>query len=235
MSDSLQPLELQHSSIPCPSPSPGPCSNLCPLSQWWQPAILFSVVPSFSCLQSFPGPFLRVFSNESALQIMWPKYWSFSFSISPSNEYWGLISFRIDWLDLFAVQRTLKSLLQHHSSKASIFQHSDFFMVQLSHPKWLLEKTIALTIQTFSAKKCLCFLICCLSLSSFFPRSRHLLISWLQLSSAVILEPTKIKSVTVSIVSPFIHHEMMGPDAMMFAFWTLSCIRISVSVQWLSG
>ena len=97
MSDSLRPLELQHSRLPCPSPSPGPCSNSCPLSQWCQPAILFSVVLSFSCLHSFPGPFLRDFSNESALHIMWPKYCSFSFSISPSNEYSGLISFRI-WL-----------------------------------------------------------------------------------------------------------------------------------------
>ena len=151
MSDSLQPLELQHSSIPCPSPSPGPCSNLCPLSQWWQPAILFSVVPSFSCLQSFPGPFLRVFSNESALQIMWPKYWSFSFSISPSNEYWGLISFRIYWFDL-TIQGTLKSLLQHHSSKTSIIWHSAFFIVQLSHPYITTRKTIALTIQTLVGK-----------------------------------------------------------------------------------
>jgi len=108
-------------------------------------------------------PSMRVFSNESALHIMWPKYWIFSFSISSSNEHPGLISFRMDWLDLLAVQGTLKSLLQHHSSKASILRGSAFFIVQLSHPYVTTGKTIALTRQTFVDKECLCFLICCLS------------------------------------------------------------------------
>ena len=110
-------------------------------------------------------PSIRVFSNESALRIRWPKYWSFSFSISPSIEYSGLISFRMDWLDLLAVQGTLKSLLQHHSSKASILQCSAFFIVQLSHSYMTTGKTIALTRQTFVGKLCLCFLICCLGWS----------------------------------------------------------------------
>ena len=110
-------------------------------------------------------PSIRVFSNESVLHIRWPKYWSFSFSMSPSNEYSGLISFRMDWFDLLSVQGTLKSLLQHHSSKASILQHSAFFIVQLSHPYMTTGKTIALTIRTFVLKWCLCFLICCLGLS----------------------------------------------------------------------
>ena len=110
-------------------------------------------------------PRIRVFSKESALQTRWPKYWRFSFSISPSNENSGLMSFRIDWFDLFAVQRTLESLLQHHSSKASILQCSAFFMVQLSHPYMTTRKTIALTRHTFVSKQCLCFLICCLGLS----------------------------------------------------------------------
>ena len=126
MSDSLQTHGLQHIILPCPSATPGACSNSCPLGQWCHPTISSSVVPFFSCLQSFPA---SVFSNESALCVRWPKYWSFSFSIGPSNEYSGLISFRMDWLDLLAVQGTLKSLLQHHSSKASILRHSAFFTV----------------------------------------------------------------------------------------------------------
>ena len=128
MSNSLWPHELQHARPPCPSPTPGVHSNSRPLSQWCHPAISSSVSP-FSCSQSF-----RVFSNESALRMRWPKYWSFSFNISPSNEHPGLISFRMDWLDLLAVQGTLKSLLQHHSWKASIPRRSAFFTVQLSHP-----------------------------------------------------------------------------------------------------
>ena len=131
MSRSLRPHELQHVRLPCPSPSSGVCSNSCPLSQRYHPTISSSVVP-FSSPSIFPS--IRVFSNGSVLSIRWPKYWSFSFSISPSNEYSGLISFRMDWLDLLAVQGTLKSLLQHHSSKASILSHSAFFMVQMSHP-----------------------------------------------------------------------------------------------------
>ena len=161
-------------------------------------------------------PSIRVFSNESVLRIQWPKYWNFSFSISPSNEYSGLISFRVDWLDLLAVQWTLKSLLQHHSSKASILQHSAFFIVQLSHPYMTPGKTIALTSQTFVGKvMSLLFNILSRLVTAFLPRSNHPLISWLQSPSAVILEPPKLKSDTVSTVSPSILHEMMGPDAMI--------------------
>ena len=147
-------------------------------------------------------PSIRVFFNESTLRIRWLKYWCFSFSISPSNEYSGLISFRIDWFDLLAVQGTLKSLLQHHSSKASVLQHSAFFMVQLSHPYMPTGKTIALTIWTFVGKvMSLLFNMLSRFIMAFLPRSKRLLISWLQLPSAVILEPKKIKSVIVSIVS----------------------------------
>ena len=132
--------------------SPGTCSNSCLLSRWCHPTISSSVIPFSFCLKSFPAP--RVFSNESALWIRSPKYLSFSFSISPSNEYLGLIFFRIDWFDLLAVQGTLKSLLQHHSSKASVLQQSDFFMVELSHPYMTNGKTIALTTWTFVGKDC---------------------------------------------------------------------------------
>ena len=125
VSDSLQPHGLQHARLPCPSPTPRACSNSCPLSRWCHPAISSSVIPFSSHLQSFPAS--ESFSNESVLRIRWPKYWSFSFSISPSNEYSGLISFRMDWLDLPAVQGTLKSLLQYHSSKASVLQCSAFY------------------------------------------------------------------------------------------------------------
>ena len=135
-------------------------------------------------------PSIRVFSNESVLCIRWPKDWSFSFSISPSNEYSGLISFRMDWLDLLAVQGTLRSLLQHHSSKASILWHSAFFMVQLSHPYMTTGKTIALTRQTFVGKvMSLLFNMLSRLVITFLPRSKHLFISWLQSPSAVILEP----------------------------------------------
>ena len=142
-----------------------------------------------------PSVFLsiRVFSNESVLRIRWPKYWSFSFSISPSNAYSGLISFRIDWLDLLAVQGTLKNLLQHHSSKALILQCSAFCMVQLSHPYMTTRKPIAFTIQTFVIKVlCLLFNILSRLVIAFLPRSKHLLISWLQSPFAVILESKKI-------------------------------------------
>ena len=150
-------------------------------------------------------PSIRVFSNESTLRMRSQKYWSFSFSISPSNEHPGLISFRMDWLDLLAVQGTLKSLLQHHSSKASIFQHSAFFTVQLSHPYVITGKTIALTRWSFVGKvMSLLFNMLSRLDITFIPRSKHLLISWLQSSSAVILEPPKIKSDTVSTVSPSI-------------------------------
>ena len=164
-------------------------------------------------------PSIRVFSNESVLHIRWPKYWSFSFSVSPSNEHLGLISFRMDWLDLFAVQGTLKSRLQHHSSKESILQPSAFFIVQLSHPYMTTGKTIALTRRTFVGKV-VSLLLNMLSrlVITFLPRSERLLISWLQSPYAVILEPKNIKSDTVSTVSPSISHEVMGPDAMIFVF-----------------
>ena len=137
-------------------------------------------------------PNIRVFSNELVLCIMWPKYWNFSFSISPSNEYSGLISFRMDWLDLLAVQRTLKSLLQHHSSKTSILLRSAFFIVQLSHPYMTTGKTIALTRWTFAGKvMSLLFNMLSRLVINFLPRSKHLLILWLQSPSAVILEPPK--------------------------------------------
>ena len=164
-------------------------------------------------------PSIRVLSNESALCIRWPKYWSFSFNISPSSEYSGLISFRMDWLDLLAVQWTLKSLLQHHSSKASILQHSAFFIVQLSQPYMTTGKTIALTRWTFVDKvMSLLFNMLSRLVITFLPRSKHLLISWVQSPSAVISEPKKIKSATVSTVSPSICHEVMGPDAMISVF-----------------
>src|SRR5574337_19274 len=147
-------------------------------------------------------PSTRVFSNESALRIRWPKYWSFSFSLSPFNEYSGLISFRIDWLDLFAVQGTLKSLLQHHSSKASILHCLAFFIAQLSHPYLTTGKTVALTRWTFVSKvMSLFFNMLSRLVIAFLPRSKCLLILWLQSPSAVLLEPKKIKSVTASTFS----------------------------------
>ena len=164
-------------------------------------------------------PSIGVFSNESTLRMRWPKFWSFSFSISPSNEHPGLISFRLDWLDLLAVQGTLKSLLQHHSSKALILRCSAFFTVQLSHPYMTTGKTIALTRWTFVGKvMSLLFNMLSRLVITCLPRSKYLLISWLQSPSAVILEPKKIKSDTVSTVSPSICHEVMGPDAMIFVF-----------------
>ena len=168
-------------------------------------------------------PSIRVFSNESALRIRWPKYWSFSFNISPSNKHPGLISFRMDRLDLLAVQGTLKSLLQHHSSKASILRCSAFFIVQLSYPYMTTGKTIVLARQTFFCKVMfLLFNMLSRLVITFLPRSKHLWISWLQSPSAGILEPKKIKSVTVSIISPSICHEVMGPDAMILIFWMSS-------------
>ena len=161
-------------------------------------------------------PSNMVFSNDLALQTRWPKYWSFSFT--PSGEYSGLISFRIDWLDLFVVQGTLKGL-QNHSSEVSVLQCSAFFMVQLSHPYMITGKTI-LTIQIFVGKvMSLLFNMLSRFVIALLPRSKCLLISWLQSLSAVILEPKKIKSVTVSIVSPSICHEVMELDAMIFLFF----------------
>ena len=164
-------------------------------------------------------PSIRAFSNESVLCIRWPKYWSFSVNISPSNEHPGLVSFRMDWLDLLVVQGTLKSLLQHHSSKASVFQCSAFFIVQLSHPYMTTGRTIALTRWTFVGKvMSLLFNMLSRLVITFPPRSKRLLISWLQSPSAVILEPPEIKSDMVSTVSPSISHEVMGPDAVILVF-----------------
>ena len=164
-------------------------------------------------------PSIRVFSNESVLCIRWPKYWSFSFYISPSNEHPGLISFRMDWLDFLAVQGTLKSLPQHCSSKASILWGSVFFIVQLSHPYMTTGKTVVLSIWTFFGKVTfLLFNMLCRLVITFLPRSKRLLISWLQSPSAVIWEPLKIKSATVSTVSPSICHEVIGLNAMILVF-----------------
>ena len=170
-----------------------------------------SVMPSRHLILCHPlllmpsiPPSIRVFSNESTLHMRWPNYWNFSFSISPSNEHPGLISFRIDWLDLLAVQGTLKSLLQHHSSKASILQHPAFFTVQLSQPYMTTGKPIALTRRTFVGKvMSLLFNMLSRLVITFLPRSKCLLISLVQSPSAVILEPQKIKSDTVSTVSPY--------------------------------
>ena len=164
-------------------------------------------------------PTIRAFSNESDLHIRWPKYWSFSFNISPSNKHPGLISFIMDWLGLLAVQGTLKSLLQHHSSKASILQLSALFIAQLSNPYMTTGKTTALTRRTFFSKVIsLLFNMLSRLVINFFPKSKRLLISWLQPPFAVILESRKIESDTVSTVSPSISHEVMGPDAMIFVF-----------------
>ena len=149
----------------------------------------------------------------------WPKYWSFNFNVSPSNEHPGLISFRMEWLDLLAVQGTLENLLQHHSSKASILRPSAFFTVQLSHPYMTTGKTIALTRWNFVGNvMSLLFNMLSRLVITFLPRSKHLLIPWLRSPSAVILEPRKIKSATVSTVSASICHEVMGPDALILAF-----------------
>ena len=190
-----------HSRLPCFSLQPRVFSDSCPLSQWCHPTILFSVDPFSSRPQS-------VFSNELGLNIRWPKYGSFS--ISPPNEYSGLISFRMDWFDLLAVQGTLKSLLQHHNSKASVLWLSAFFMVQLSHLSMTTGKTIALTIWTFADKVVsLLFNMPSKLIIAFLPRSNGLLISCLQSPSAVILECKKIKCVPVSLFSLSICHEVL--------------------------
>jgi len=188
--------------------------------QWCHPTISSSVVPFSSAfsLSQHQGLFKWVSSS-----IRWPKYWSFSFSIIPSNEYSGLISFRMDWLDLLAVQGALKSLLQHYSSKASILWRLAFFIVQFSHPYMTTAKTIALTRWTFVGKvMSLLFNMLSRLVITFLARSKRLLISWLQSPSVVILGPKKIKSVTVSLVSPSICHEVMGPDAMILVLWMLT-------------
>ena len=203
-SDTLRPHGLQHVRLPCPSPTPEACSNMS----------IELVMPSNHLILCYPllllssiFPSIRVFSNESVLRIRWPKYWTFSFNIRHSNEYSGLISYRMDWLDLLAVPGTLKSLLQHHSSKASILQHSAFFVVQLSHPYMTTTKTIALTRWTFVGK-IMSPLLNMLSrlVTAFLPRSKCLFISWLQSPSVVGTRENKV--VTVSTVSPSICHEV---------------------------
>ena len=206
--DCLRPCVLQHARLPCLSSAPRACWNSCPS---FGDAIQPSHPLSSPSLPASFFPSIRVFSGVSVLCIRWPKYWSFRFNISPSSEHPVLISFRMDWLDLLAVQGTLKSLLQHHSSKASILWGSAFFIVQLSHPYMTTGKTIALTRWTFVGKVMSLFLNMLSRLViAFLPRSKHLLISWLQSPSAVVLQPKKIKFVTVSIVFPSICHEVMG-------------------------
>ena len=214
MSDSLWSHGLQHIKLPCPSPIPGDTSSVIPSNH------LILCRPLLLLPSIFPR--IRVFSNESVICIRWLKYWCFRFNISPSNEYSGMISFRIDWFDLHAVQGTLKSLLQHDNSKASILRCSAFFIVQLIliHDYW---KNHSLTIQTFVSKlKSLLFNTLSRFVIVFLPKSKHLLILWLQSPSALILEPQNIKSVTDSIVFPSICHEVMGPDVMILVFWMLS-------------
>ena len=210
---------LQHARLLCPPLFPGVCSNSCPLNWWCCLTISSSAAPfsfGFSLFQH------QVFSSELTLSIKWPKLWSFSFCISLSSEYSGLISFRIDWFDL-AVQGTVKSLFQHHSSKASVLQCSAFFMVQLSHPYMTTGKTMALTRWTFVGKVMfLHFNMLSRLIKAFLLRSKCLLISRLQSPSTVILEPKKIKPLTVSIVSSSICHEMTGLYAMIFVFWMLN-------------
>ena len=204
---------MQHARLPCPSPTPGACPNSCPLT-----SIHLILCHPFLLLPSV-FPRIRVFSHKSVLYNKWPKYWSFSFSISPFNEYSGLISFRIDWLDILAVQVSLKSFLQHQQSKSmnSLVLSFLYRPTHTSiHDYW---KTIALTIWIFVSKvmsqlfnKLSSFVI------AFLPRSKGLLISWLKPLSAVILEPKKIKSLTVPIISPYICHEVMRLDATIFVF-----------------
>ena len=217
----LQPLGLQHARLPCPSPTPGACSNSCPLSQWCHSTVLSSIGP-FSCLQSFRAS--RSFqmsqfftSGGESIGV------SASASVLPMNiQDWFPLGWT-GWITLLS--KGLKSLLQHYSSKASILQHSAFFIVQLSNPYMTTGKTIALTRWTSVGKvTSLLFNMLSRFVIAFLPRSKHLLISWLQWPSAVILEPKKRKSVTVSIVSPSICHEVMEPDAMIFVFecWVLN-------------
>ena len=220
MSDSLQPHGLQRTRPPWPSPTPGVYPNSCPLSpRFHQPShprpllLLPSIFPS-----------IRVFSNESVLCMRWPKYWSFSFSISPSSEHPGLISFRMDWLDLLPVQGTLKSLLQHHRSKASILWHSAFFIVQLSHPYMTTGKTIALTKLIFVDKvMSLFFNMLSRLVITFLPRSKCLLNFMAAVTICSDFGAPKVKSVTVSTVSPSICHEVMGPRCHDLSFLNDDC------------
>ena len=206
MSDSLQPHGLQHARLPCPSPSLREGSNSSPSSQWCHPTNSSSVVRFSSCIQSIPSS--GSFQMSQIFAIRWPKYWSFSFSISLSNEYSGLFSFRTDWFDL-AVQGTLKSLL--NSSKASILWRSAFFIVQHSHPYMTIRKTIGCTIWTFVSKiMSLLFNMLSRLLIVFLPRSKRLLVHGCSYHLQWFWSPPKIKSVTVSTVSPSISHHFMG-------------------------
>ena len=202
------PVDCSTPGPPYPSPTPGVNSNSCPLSSRCHPTIS-SCHPLLPSPSIFPS--IRIFSNESTLCMRWPKYWSFSFSISPSNEYSGLISFRMDWLDLLAVQGVPKSLHQHYSSKASILLHSAFFIVQLSRPHITTRKTKVCTRRSFVGKvMSLLFNMLSRLVITFFQGVSVCFISWLQSPSAVILEPKKIKSDTISTVSPSICHKVMG-------------------------
>ena len=222
MSDSLQPHGLQHAMLPCHSPSPGVCSNSWLLSQWCHTSscpLLSPSPPAFN-LSQHQDRFQSVGSFHHVAK-------GLEFQLQHQTFQWksGLVSFRIDWYDLLAVQGTLKSLPQHYSLKASILQCSAFFVVQLSHPYMTTRKTVALTIWTFVRKvMSLLFNMFSRSVIAFLPRNKCLLISWLHSPSAVILEPKKIKSLTVSTVSPSICHKLMGPDAMILVFecWVLS-------------
>ena len=220
VSDSLQPHESQHARPPCPTPTPVVYWDSRPSSQWCHPAISSSVVPFSSCPQSLSqhqSLFQWVNSSHEVAKVL-----EFQLCIIPSKEIPELISFTMDWLDLLAVQGTLKSLIQHHSSKASVLLHSAFFIVQLSHPYMTTGKTIALTRCTFVDKvMSLLFNMLSRLVITFLPRSKHLLISWLQSPSAVILEPPQKKSDMVSTVSASICHEVMGPDANIFWIFSL--------------
>ena len=201
MSDSLQPHGLQHTRPPCPSPAPGVYSNSCPLSVTPSNRLILCHL-LFLSPSIFPS--IRVFSSQSVLHIRWPKYWSFSFSIHPSYEYSGLISFRMDWLDLLAVQGTLKSLLQHHSSKASILQVLSFLygptLISI-HDYWKNHSLDKMDL-CWQSNVSLLFNMLYRLVIAFLPRSKNFLISCLQSLSAVTLEPPKIKSLTVSIDFP---------------------------------
>ena len=187
ISDSLGSHEPQLNRPPCPSPTARVYPDPCSLSQWCHPTISSSVILFYSCPQSFPAS--ESYQKSQLFTIRWPKYWSFSFNINPSNEHPGLISFRMDWLEILAVQGALKSLLQHHSSKASTFWCSAFFIVQLSHPYMTTGKTIALIRLNFFGKlMSLLFNVLSRLVITFLPRSKCLLVPWLQSQSAVILK-----------------------------------------------
>ena len=215
--DSLRPHELQHTKASLSITNSQNSHKHMSIDSVMPSSHLILCRPLF-LLPSIP-PSIRVFSNESTLCMRWVRYWSFSFSISPTKEHPGPISFRMDWLDLLAVQGIVKSLNQHHSSKPSVFQSSTFFTVQLSHPYMITGKTRALFRQTLVGKVIsLLWNVLSRLVITFLPRSKSVLVSWPQSPSAVIWEPRKIKSDTVSTVSPSISHEVMGPDAMFLVF-----------------